>query len=139
MGQSRNCGMTTVETSDTKTVCLVDDDPLVLTSLERLLLAYGFSVRSFNNPKSFLAHVQAHPVPLVVLDIWMDEMSGFEVQARLSALSPSTSVIIMTGRKDPSVKLAVSHFGVVAFFTKPFDNGQFLSAMHGALAMHFVQ
>ena len=131
--------MTTIEQSDTKTICLVDDDPLVLASLEGLLTSYGFSVRSFSNPKSFLAHVQAHPVPVVVLDIWMDEMSGLEVQARLSSLSPSTRVIIITGRKDPSAKLTALRLGVVAFFTKPFDSGRFLSAVHGALAMHPVQ
>jgi len=101
-----------------------------------LLASDGFSVRSFNKPKSFLAHVQAHPVPVVVLDIWMDEMSGLEVQANLSALSPGTRVIIITGRKDPSAKLTALHLGVVAFFTKPFDGTQFLTAVRGALAMH---
>jgi two-component system response regulator FixJ len=128
--------MTPVEKSDAQIVCLVDDDPAILKSLERLLVSHGFSVRSFNKPTSFLAHVQAHPVPVVVLDIWMEEMSGLEVQANLSALSPGTRVIIITGRKDPSAKLTALHLGVVAFFTKPFDSGQFLSAVHGALAMH---
>jgi FixJ family two-component response regulator len=131
--------MTPVEKSDAEIVCVVDDDPAVLTSLERLLRSYGFSVRSFSKPKSFLAHVQTHPVPVVVLDIWMDEMSGLEVQANLSALSPGTRVIIITGRKDPSAKLTALHLGVVAFFTKPFDSGQFLSAVHGALAMHRME
>jgi FixJ family two-component response regulator len=128
--------MTPVEKSDMDIVCLVDDDPAFLKSLERLLASDGFSVRSFNKPKSFLAHVQAHPVPVVVLDIWMDEMSGLEVQANLSALSPGTRVIIITGRKDPSAKLTALHLGVVAFFTKPFDGTQFLTAVRGALAMH---
>lgn len=128
--------MTPVEKSDTDIVCLVDDDPAFLKSLERLLASDGLSVRSFNKPKSFLAHVQAHPVPVVVLDIWMDEMSGLEVQANLSALSPGTRVIIITGHKDPSAKLTALHLGVVAFFTKPFDGTQFLTAVRGALAMH---
>ena len=126
--------MTPVKNPDTKIVCLVDDDPLVLKSIERLLASYGFSVRSFSKPKSFLAYVQAHPVPVVVLDIWMEEMIGLEVQANLSALSPSTRVIVITGHKDPSAKLVALHLGVVAFFTKPFDSGEFLSAMHSALA-----
>ncbi len=131
--------MTPIEKSDTEVVCLVDDDPAVLTSLERLLASGGFSVRSFNKPKSFLAHVQAHPVPVVVLDIWMEEMTGLEIQASLSALSPSTRVIVITGHKDPSAKLIASQFGVVAFFTKPFDGDQFLSAVRGALAMQPIE
>src|SRR5947199_10349549 len=91
--------MTPVKNPDTKIVCLVDNDPLVLKSLERLLASYGFSVRSFSEAKSFLAYVQAHQVPVVVLDIWMEEMLGLAVQASLSALSPSTRVMLITGQK----------------------------------------
>ena len=74
----------------------------VLKSIGRLLASDGFSVRAFNKPKDFLAHVQAHSVPVVVLDILMDEMSGLDVQAQLRDLSPRTRVIIITGREDPT-------------------------------------
>ena len=135
MGDRAIC-MTSSEKSDTEIVCLVDDDLSVLKSIERLLASDGFSVRAFNKPKEFLTYVQAHAVPLVVLDIWMEEMSGLEVQAQLSALSPQTRVIIITGREDQTAKLAALQSGVIAFFTKPFDDDQFLNAVRGALAMH---
>ena len=134
MGDRAIC-MTSSEKSDTEIVCLVDDDLSVLKSIERLLASDGLSVRGFNKPKEFLTYVQAHAVPLVVLDIWMEEMSGLEVQAQLSALSPNTRVIIITGRDDPSAKLTALQSGVIAFFTKPFDDDQFLSAVRRALAM----
>jgi len=127
--------MTSTEKSDTEIVCLVDDDLSVLKSIERLLASDGFSVRAFNKPKEFLTYVQAHAVPLVVLDIWMEEMSGLEVQAQLSALSPQTRVIIITGREDQTAKSTALQLGVIAFFTKPFDDDQFLSAVRRALAM----
>ena len=135
MGDRAIC-MTSSEKSDTEIVCLVDDDLSVLKSIERLLASDGFSVRAFNKPKEFLAYVQAHAVSLVVLDIWMEEMSGLEVQAQLSALSPQTRVIIITGREDQTAKRTAFHLGVAAFFTKPFDNDQFLSAVCRALVMH---
>ncbi len=135
MGDRAIC-MTSSEKSDTEIVCLVDDDLSVLKSIERLLASDGFSVCAFNKPKEFLTYVQAHAVPLVVLDIWMEEMSGLEVQAQLSALSPQTRVIIITGREDQTAKLAALQSGVIAFFTKPFDDDQFLNAVRGALAMH---
>ena len=131
--------MTSSEKSDTQIVCLVDDDLSVLKSIERLLASDGFSVCAFNKPKEFLTYVQAHAVPLVVLDIWMEEMSGLEVQAQLSALSPQTRVIIITGREDQTAKLAALQLGVIAFFTKPFDDDQFLNAVRGALAMHPIE
>ena len=131
--------MTSSEKSDTEIVCLVDDDLSVLKSIERLLASDGLSVRGFNKPKEFLTHVQAHTVPLVVLDIWMEEMSGLEVQAQLSALSPQTRVIIITGREDQTAKLAALQLGVIAFFSKPFDGDQFLNAVRRALAMHLIE
>jgi len=127
--------MTSGEKSDAEIVCLVDDDPSVLKSIQRLLLSDGLAVRSFNKPKEFLSHVQTHSVPVVVLDIWMEGMSGLEIQERLSGFSPGTRVIIITGRDDPAAKLAALQFGVIAFFTKPFDDDQFLNAVRSALAM----
>ena len=138
MGDRVIC-MTSSEKSDAEIVCLVDDDLSVLKSIERLLASDGFSVCAFNKPKEFLTYVQAHAVPLVVLDIWMEEMSGLEVQAQLSALSPQTRVIIITGREDQTAKLTALESGVIAFFTKPFDDDQFLNAVHGALAMHPIE
>jgi len=138
MGDRAIC-MTSSEKSDAEIVCLVDDDLSVLKSIERLLASDGFSVCAFNKPKEFLTYVQAHAVPLVVLDIWMEEMSGLEVQAQLSALSPQTRVIIITGREDQTAKLTALQLGVIAFFTKPFDDDQFLNAVRGALAMHPIE
>ena len=138
MGDRAIC-MTSSEKSDAEIVCLVDDDLSVLKSIERLLASDGFSVRAFNKPKEFLTYVQAHAVPLVVLDIWMEEMSGLEVQAQLSALSPQTRVIIITGREDQTAKLTALQSGVIAFFTKPFDDDQFVNAVRGALAMQPIE
>ena len=131
--------MTSGDKSDAEIVCLVDDDPSVLKSIQRLLASDGLSVRGFNKPKEFLAHVQTHSVPVVILDIWMEEMSGLELQAQLSGLSPGTRVIVITGRDDPAAKLTALQLGVIAFFTKPFDDDQFLNAVRGALAMHPVK
>src|SRR3977135_1660387 len=138
MGDRAIC-MTSSEKPDTEIVCLVDDDLSVLKSIERLLASDGLSVRGFNKPKEFLLHVQAHSVPVVILDIWMEEMSGLEVQAQLSALSPQTRVIIITGREDQSARLAALQLGVIGFFTKPFDDDQFLSVVRGALSMHPIE
>ena len=128
--------MTPSETAAAEVVCLVDDDKSVLTSIGRLLASDGLAVRAFNEPESFLAHVKTHSVPVVVLDIWMEQMTGLEVQAELSKLSPRTRVIIMTGRKDPAAEQTALQLGATAFFIKPFDDGEFLAAVHSALSSH---
>jgi FixJ family two-component response regulator len=131
--------MTPVEKSDTEIVCLVDDDPLVLRSTGLLLASEGFAVRQFDKGEDFIAYVGAHEVPLVVLDIWMEEMTGLEVLARLCATSPQTHVIVITGHEDTAARILAMQFGTVAFLIKPFDDKQFLSAVRGALAMHAIQ
>ena len=127
--------MTPSEKPAPEIVCLVDDDSAVLRSIGRLLASDGVSARSFDKPKDFLAHVQTNAVPLVVLDLLMGEMNGLEVQAQVSALSPATRVIVITGREDPKMKAAVLRAGAVAFFSKPFDDGEFLGAVRAALAI----
>ena len=126
--------MTPSEKVAPEIVCLVDDDSAVLKSIGRLLVSDGFSARSFEKPKDFLAHVQTNAVPLVVLDLLMGEMNGLEVQAQISALSPGTRVIVITGREDPKMKEAVLRAGAIAFFSKPFDDGEFLGAVRAGLA-----
>lgn len=128
--------MTPNETTTAEIVCLVDDDEGVLKSIGRLLASDGVAVHTFNEPESFLTHVKTHSVPVAVLDIWMEQMTGLEVQARLSKLSPGTRVIIMTGRKDPAAEQTAMQFGATAFFTKPFDDEEFLAAVHSALSSH---
>ena len=108
--------MTPSEKPSPEIVCLVDDDSAVLRSIERLLASDGFSARSFEKPKDFLAHVHTNAVPLVVLDLLMKEMTGLEVQAQISALSPSTRVIVITGGEDPKMEAAVRRAGAIAFF-----------------------
>jgi two-component system, LuxR family, response regulator FixJ len=124
----------TCSATNTEIVCLVDDDPAILTSIGRLLASEGFSVSPFEEPTAFLAHAAEHFVPLVILDVWMEPITGLEVQARLAKVSPRTRVIVMTGRRDPAVEHTAMECGAVAFFTKPFDDEQFLGTVRRALA-----
>ena len=114
-------------------VCVVDDDASVRKSLARLLESVGFKVESFSDPDAFLAYLVSHSVQLVILDIWMDNMTGMELLAHLCARSPSTRVIFITAHEDHAAEATVMQAGAFAFFIKPFDNAQFLGAVHRAL------
>ena len=125
--------MTPTEEPSSEIVCLVDDDPLVLRSTGLLLASDGIAVRRFNRGEDFIAYVASHDVPLVVLDIWMEEMTGFEILVRLCAISPQTRVIVITGHEDTAARLLAMRIGTVAFLIKPFDDEQFLATVHRAL------
>src|SRR6266581_5415701 len=125
--------VTPTEEPSLEIVCLVDDDPLVLRSTGVLLVSGGFTVRRFDKGEDFITYVASHEVPLVVLDIWMEEMTGLEVLARLCAISPQTHVIVITGREDSAVRITAMQIGIVAFFIKPFNDEKFLAAVHDTL------
>lgn len=61
-------------------------------------------------------------------------MNGLEVQSRVHQVSPSTRVIMFTGKDDPLVRSTSLQAGASAFFTKPFDDEEFLTAVRLALS-----
>jgi FixJ family two-component response regulator len=114
-------------------VCLVDDDESVRKSIVRVLESAGFKVQAFSEPDAFLRHLRMHSVPVAILDIWMDNMTGMELLAHLCATSPNTRCIFITGREDHAAEMTVMQAGAFAFFVKPFDNKRFLQAVQDAL------
>ncbi len=114
-------------------VCLVDDDESVRKSIVRVLESAGFKVQAFSEPDAFLRHLRIHSVPVAILDIWMDTMTGMELLAHLCARSPDTRCIFITGREDHAAEITVMQAGAFAFFVKPFDNKRFLQAVQDAL------
>ncbi len=119
--------------AEAREVCVVDDDLSVLKSMRYLLASEGFKVRTFNKAADFLAHASTHDVPVVVTDIWMDQVTGLEVLARLCAISPTTRVIVITAREDLAARATAMAIGPVAFFMKPFDDEKFIAAVRDSL------
>jgi FixJ family two-component response regulator len=116
-----------------KPICILDDDSSVLNSLRELLDSDGFEAQTFDNPYQFLAYAQEHSVKLAVLDVWMPEMNGVEVQERLRELSPDTRVIIITAREEPAIRTAAMEAGALGFLGKPFDDEAFLALVRSVL------
>ena len=119
--------------TEPESICILDDDASVRHSIEQLLDSDGLRAQSFEDAEVFFAHARSHAVPLALLDVWMPETSGLEVQARLQALSPDTKVIVMTGRETPAIRAAALKGGAFAFLLKPFDDEAFLSLVRQAL------
>ena len=118
----------------TDVICLLDDDPSVLKGVARLLSSAGWQAQQFSDPEKFLEYAKIHRAPVVVIDVLMPLMNGLEVQSRLKELSPSTRVIIFSGKDDPLVRSTAVNAGVSAFLTKPFDDEELLTAVRLALA-----
>jgi two-component system response regulator FixJ len=114
-------------------ICVVDDDMSVLKALGRLLCSAGLKMLPFNDPRSFLEHARNHPIALAIIDVWMPQLNGLELQRLMLDLVPATPVIMMTALDNPGVDKVAFDQGAIAFFAKPFDDAAFLEAVLRAL------
>ena len=114
-------------------IYIVDDDPAIRLSLERLLDAFGFRVTSYATSKAFLDVASDLPMGCVLLDLRMPEMDGFEVQARLLLINPDLPVIVITAQGDVKVAVRAMKAGAVDFIEKPYSDDALLAAIESAL------
>jgi FixJ family two-component response regulator len=119
-------------TKETSAVYLLDDDHSILKATRRLLDSVGWKVEAFSDPIAFLEHAAIHCPELAVIDIVMPAMNGLEVQTRLRCVSPSTRVIVLTAKDDPSVRRMAMNAGASAFFIKGVESGEFLAGVKAA-------
>lgn len=115
-----------------ETVYLLDDDSSVLKSTGRLLDSAGWKVEVFTDPMAFLERAARHCPDVAVIDILMPVMNGLEVQTRLRRVSPSTRVIVLTAKDDPSVRRTAMNAGASAFFIKGGASGELLAGVKAA-------
>jgi len=116
-------------------ICVLDDDLSMLKALDRLLKGEGFRVEKFNNPTAFLSAMERNGCTVAILDVWMPEMNGLDVQLALQRDSPETRIIFISGRDDPSVRQAALSAGAFGFLSKPFDDETLLELVHKAIAV----
>src|SRR2546429_2137044 len=102
-------------------------------------MSAGWRPEQFSDPDAFLSYVKVHRPTVAIIDVWMPLMNGLEVQSRVRELSPSTRIIMFTGKDDPLVRSTSLKAGASAFFTKPFDDEEFLTAVRFALSAMWLR
>jgi len=119
------------------TVFVVDDDPSVLRSLDRLLRSAGYAVEAYASPRAFLERVQRAPLDgagCVVLDLRMPDLGGIELQEELAQYGCLLPIVFLTGHGDVSSSVRAMKAGAVDFLTKPCDDTDLIAAVERALA-----
>ena len=79
-------------------ILLVDDEPDIINTIKRWLQADGFRVYGFADPLQALQYFQNNcdQIDLVLADIRMQKMNGFELVKKIKAIRPETKVVLMT-------------------------------------------
>jgi len=114
-------------------VAIVDDDLLVLKSLDRLLRSAGFNVETFSSPREFLRQEGQGARGCVVMDLSMPELNGLELQQALAASADARPVVFISGNGDVPASVSAMKAGAVDFLTKPLDQGKLLDAVRAAI------
>ena len=123
------------------TILIVDDEPANIKLLERMLSMDGFSnIVTTNDPRQTSALYQQHQCDLVLLDIRMPYMDGFEVLTELKKLSANPPLVVMlTAQVSYEYRLQALTEGARDFIGKPFDRAELLARVANMLEMHLLQ
>lgn len=116
-------------------VLVVDDSPEIARMVEVVLLAAGYTVQVARDGEEALEKIREFPPDLIILDVMMPRMDGFEL-TRLLRQDPSmsgVSIIILTAKGLSADRLVGLTVGADDYILKPFDVGELLARVRGVL------
>ncbi|HEY9288251.1 MAG TPA: response regulator transcription factor [Candidatus Dormibacteraeota bacterium] len=116
-------------------VLLIDDDPKIVSLLQRGLAFEGFEVTTAPDGTDGLNAARTTRPQLVLLDIAMPEPDGFEVCRRLR-LATDVPVIMLTARDDVADKVSALNLGADDYVAKPFAFDELLARIRAVLRRH---
>jgi FixJ family two-component response regulator len=114
-------------------VFIVDDDPSVRRSTERLIRSAGLKVQIFAAAREFLKHPRIEGPACLVLDVRMPGLSGMNLQRELMQAGIHIPIIFITGHGDIPMSVRAMKAGAVEFLTKPFRSRSLLDAVRAAI------
>ncbi|MFO8057975.1 MAG: response regulator [bacterium] len=117
----------------TKNILITDDEESFLESLRDGLEDHEFNVLTATNGKQAVNMLQSRPVDLVVTDLKMPEMSGYELVAYMGRNFPRTPVIVMTAYGSPEMEENFRMLGVSYYLEKPLDIEEMAAKIEEAL------
>ncbi|MCD5390890.1 response regulator [candidate division NPL-UPA2 bacterium] len=115
-------------------VLVVDDDQEVRSSIEKILTRKGYQVTTVSSGHQALEEIAGASFSLVLLDMMMPSVSGFQVYQAIR-LVPDLKVIIMTDPKEPAERMVeeVKKLGAQGTLLKPVGEKELLSIIESAL------
>ena len=115
------------------TVLLIDDDPVIIDSLGRVLEDEGYATLTSTTGKGGLELIQEHKIDLILADIGMGDMSGIDVIKKAKIFYPDIEAIMVTGKKDEKSAVNSLRAGALDYITKPVDIDELLYSVKKAL------
>jgi two-component system sensor histidine kinase/response regulator len=105
-------------------VIVIDDDEIMRLSCEQILGKAGYRVETFANGHDGIRRLQEVRPPLLIVDIKMPELDGFEVIKIVRKLDPDLAIIVITGYATVETAVDAMKAGAYDFLPKPFTPGE---------------
>ena len=114
--------------SQPKILC-VDDDPINLKLLEALLVSRGYAVIKAEGGRTALEKISEQKIDLILLDVMMPEINGFEVCAMIKEEERfrNIPIVMVTALRSKDDRIRGIEAGADDFISKPFDQGEILA------------
>ncbi len=115
-----------------ETILVVDDEPAIVQVIRDRLLGEGFQVRAAGSGKAALADAR-DPLDLIILDLMLPDLDGFEVLRRLRQQGIDLPVIILTARDDDVDVVVGLELGADDYVVKPFNPRELVARVRAVL------
>lgn len=119
--------------SGSNVVLVVDDDPDILEALSEILEAEGFEIRRARNGKEALERLEPNPPQLILLDLMMPVMDGWEFAQKMKQRPSVAGIPIIVLSADRNVGNKAAEIGAVGHLAKPFELNDLLEMVRRAL------
>ena len=113
-------------------IAIVDDDPAVLRALKRLLSARSYCAETYESAGQFLASLRDRLPECLIVDQQMPEMTGLELQRRLTQSGIEIPTIVITAYDESGMRERCKSAGAIALLAKPLQENALLAAIADA-------
>jgi FixJ family two-component response regulator len=114
-------------------VFVIDNDISVRKTLESLINRGGWQSKTFASAHEFLARPRPYVPSCLVLDVFLPDLNGLDLQKRLAVERPNTPIIFITDQPDVYTSVQAMKAGAVEFLIKPFNDDILLGAIQECL------
>jgi CheY-like chemotaxis protein len=114
-------------------VLLVDDNPKGVEFLDIRLRSLGYRTTIANNGEIALGVVERDRPNIVVLDVTMPQMNGYQACRAMKRIAPKMPVIILTAKTEPADRFWAMQSGADVFLNKPIDPAVVVETLAGLL------
>jgi DNA-binding response OmpR family regulator len=114
-------------------ILVVEDDPLITRMVRDNLVFEGFEVECVASGDQALSHVRSFAPDLILLDLMLPKLNGFEICSAVSQSPRRIPIIVISARDQVADKIRVLKIGADDYVTKPFKLDELLARVHAVI------